>query len=81
MTTLRFSFLSHDRPEPRLRLAASRRPDPDRDRSSVLALALAAWRRRRSRNHLAAFDDHMLKDIGVTRAEAEREANKPFWHA
>jgi hypothetical protein len=26
------------------------------------------------------MDAPMLKDIGVTSAEAEREANKPFWH-
>ena len=39
----------------------------------------AAWRRRRSRHSLAGLDAHMLKDIGITYAEAETEANKPFW--
>jgi uncharacterized protein YjiS (DUF1127 family) len=24
-------------------------------------------------------DDYLLKDIGVSRAEAFREADKPFW--
>ena len=41
---------------------------------------LREWRRRqRSRTFLVQLDDHLLKDIGVTYAEAEREANKPFW--
>jgi len=39
----------------------------------------AAWRRYRSRQHISVLDSHMLKDIGVTYAEAEAEANKPFW--
>lgn len=41
---------------------------------------LGEWRRRqRSRTSLSELNDHMLKDIGVTYAEAEHEANKPFW--
>jgi uncharacterized protein YjiS (DUF1127 family) len=28
---------------------------------------------------LADLDDHLLRDIGVTRGEALREAEKPFW--
>ena len=40
---------------------------------------LAAWRRQRSRARIAGLDAHLLKDIGVTFAEAEHEANKPFW--
>ena len=35
--------------------------------------------RTRQRQALRALDDRLLKDIGVSRAEAEREANKPFW--
>jgi hypothetical protein len=27
----------------------------------------------------ADLDSHLLKDIGVSFAEAEAEANKPFW--
>jgi uncharacterized protein YjiS (DUF1127 family) len=41
----------------------------------------AAWRRYRSRQNIAQLDGHMLKDIGVSFAEAEAEANKPFWRA
>jgi uncharacterized protein YjiS (DUF1127 family) len=38
------------------------------------------WRRRvHGRAALAALDDRMLKDIGVTRAEAEFLSNRPFW--
>ena len=38
-----------------------------------------AWRRYRSRQRIARLDGHALRDIGVTYAEAEAEANKPFW--
>ena len=31
------------------------------------------------RAHLAALDDHRLKDLGISRAEAAQEAAKPFW--
>ena len=33
----------------------------------------------RQRRALLALSDRMLKDIGITRAEAEREASRPFW--
>jgi uncharacterized protein YjiS (DUF1127 family) len=39
-----------------------------------------AWRRRsRERAQLAALDDRMLRDIGLTHGDAEFLANKPFW--
>lgn len=45
--------------------------------------AVAWWQatreRRRQRVALAALDDHALRDIGLTRHQAEREAAKPFW--
>lgn len=41
---------------------------------------LREWRRRvRSRTELARFDERMLRDLGVTRADVWRETNKPFW--
>ena len=41
---------------------------------------LGEWRRRiRERNQLVQLDDRMLADIGITRADAEFLANKPFW--
>lgn len=42
--------------------------------------ALREWRRRvRDRERLAGFDERMLQDIGLTRAEAEFLSHKPFW--
>ena len=42
--------------------------------------ALREWRRRsKGRAQLATLDDRMLKDIGISRADAEFLANKPFW--
>lgn len=41
---------------------------------------LREWRRRaRSRHELAMLSDLMLHDIGITRADAEFLAGKPFW--
>jgi uncharacterized protein YjiS (DUF1127 family) len=41
---------------------------------------LRAWRQRlRERDQLARLDDRMLSDIGLTRADAEYLASKPFW--
>ena len=33
----------------------------------------------RQRRQLQRLDDHMLRDLGISRAEVEREAGKPFW--
>lgn len=42
--------------------------------------ALREWRRRRNgRLELARLDERMLRDIGLTRVDAEYEINKPFW--
>ncbi len=35
--------------------------------------------RQAQRRSLARLDDHLLRDIGVSRGEAEREANRRFW--
>jgi uncharacterized protein YjiS (DUF1127 family) len=41
---------------------------------------IGEWRRRaRSRRELLALDDHMLKDIGIARVDAQYEAAKSFW--
>ena len=38
------------------------------------------WHRRaHDRAELARLDDRMLKDIGLTRDDAEFLSNKPFW--
>ena len=50
------------------------------DASDHVVASLGEWRRRtRERAELAALDDRMLKDIGLTRAEAQFLSNKPFW--
>jgi uncharacterized protein YjiS (DUF1127 family) len=42
--------------------------------------ALREWgRRSRARHELGGLDDRMLHDIGLTHAEREFLANKPFW--
>ena len=41
---------------------------------------LRQWRRRiRDRRELAGLSDLMLHDIGITRADAQYLASKPFW--
>ena len=43
-------------------------------------MLIARWiERARQRRALDGLDDHMLRDIGITRVEATREAGKPFW--
>jgi uncharacterized protein YjiS (DUF1127 family) len=50
------------------------------DAASHVVETLGEWRRRtRERAELAALDDRMLKDIGLTRTDAEFLSNKPFW--
>ena len=43
---------------------------------------LMAWQERASQRHvLAQLGDRELKDMGISRADAESEARKPFWRA
>lgn len=45
-----------------------------------LAATWRVWRQRaEQRRQLALLDDRMLRDIGISRAAAEKEARKPFW--
>ena len=47
---------------------------------SRIPATLREWRRRvHDRARLAELDERMLKDIGLTRADAEFLINKPFW--
>lgn len=42
---------------------------------------LAANALHRQQQALLRLDDHMLSDIGLTRSEAQTEANRPVWDA
>ena len=39
----------------------------------------AGLEKSRSRRALQELSDHQLKDIGLSRADAFRECNRPFW--
>jgi uncharacterized protein YjiS (DUF1127 family) len=46
------------------------------------AETLSTWRERsRQRNALMELSDYMLCDIGISRAAAIDEAEKPFWRS
>lgn len=44
-------------------------------------LMLSWLARHRQRRQLNAVSDHLLKDIGLSRADIAREARKSFWRA
>ncbi len=47
-----------------------------------LASVIVAWERRaRERRALAEMPEYMLKDLGISRVDARREAEKPFWRS
>lgn len=46
------------------------------DLSNLLLLWLGRYRERR---RLDAMSDHLLKDMGISRIDAERESGKGFW--
>lgn len=53
-----------------------------RDRMGRMVAILRVWRRRAcERRYLAAMDERLLKDIGVTSTDAAHEANRRFWQA
>ena len=50
------------------------------DVSGWVFSTIREWRRRsRDRAELATLDHRMLQDIGLTEADREFLANKPFW--
>jgi len=64
--------------EPRVRHHEARHA-LSRAGNRVLA-TLREWRRRtHDRSRLGELDERMLKDIGLTRSDAEFLMNKPFW--
>lgn len=45
-----------------------------------LTVVVLRWEmHHRTRKSLAKLDDHLLKDVGLSRAAAEQEWDKPFW--
>ncbi len=65
-------------------------PRPVRLPLTTLALKAATgalntlylWQSRfAERQHLGALDDRLLADMGLSRADVEGEAGKPFWRA
>lgn len=51
-----------------------------RDGLRTIWRTLLRWQRRHDdRLHLAAMDDRLLRDIGISREQAAAEAQKPFW--
>ena len=49
--------------------------------SAALATPRLWARRRHDRRALLQLDDHMLRDIGVDRRQAEAMGSRPFWRA
>ena len=49
-------------------------------RAGALVTALLEWQERlRSRRDLMRLSEYQLKDIGLSRFDAEEEYSKPFW--
>jgi uncharacterized protein YjiS (DUF1127 family) len=54
----------------------------DRFNWNQVARRIGEWQRRsRSRHELEGLSDAALRDIGITRCDAQHEAQKPFWMA
>ena len=66
-----------------MRTARAVRRDQDWSRAGGvqrLVTLLLTWQQRaRDRHQLQSLSDHMLRDIGLTRADVFAEASKPFW--
>ena len=45
----------------------------------AVGLVLTWQQRARERRNLATMDEYGLKDIGLSRVDIMREADKPFW--
>ncbi|WP_225029250.1 DUF1127 domain-containing protein [Xinfangfangia pollutisoli] len=67
---------------PALSLAAPASLPPLSRALVALAMTLARWdERRQSRRALARLDPHMLRDVGLSAAHRDIEAQKAFWRA
>ena len=49
---------------------------------TLMADVLWLWQQRSAeRDRLLQMDDRLLNDLGLNRADADREGGKPFWQA
>jgi uncharacterized protein YjiS (DUF1127 family) len=48
-------------------------------RDGILPTIQLWLERHKQRRTLLGLDDHMLKDIGLSRVDAWQEGSKPFW--
>jgi uncharacterized protein YjiS (DUF1127 family) len=62
-------------------LTARSRPSLASRVDRAIDLLLTWHERSRERRHLRSLSTHMLRDIGLSRADVEGEAGKPFWRA
>ncbi|MBT0964035.1 DUF1127 domain-containing protein [Denitromonas iodatirespirans] len=45
-------------------------------------ITLKTWiKRSRDRRDLREMEEHLLRDVGISRGQANFEGNKPFWRA
>lgn len=52
---------------------------PARTWLQTIALWIARHRQRKALEEVAQLNGHLLRDIGLSRAEILREAARPFW--
>ena len=82
---MRFAMLATAAPQGRVPRSAPRERGAPGGTRLPLRRALDTirlWQERvRGRKQLLQLDDRVLRDIGITRLQAEAEAHKPFWRA
>lgn len=59
--------------------AGARTPGWSARIAQAIELLMVWHERARQRHQLQGLSDHMLRDIGLGRADVEAEAAKPFW--
>ena len=78
LTVLRATDQTPARPAPRPSAG------PGAPFARAAAALFAAWRRARqraaTRRYLTEMDEHMLQDLGVSRAQASFELDRGGWH-
>jgi uncharacterized protein YjiS (DUF1127 family) len=74
-----FEFITQTRVETAMPVALPATRRHRHPALSILALLHHSLDLKRSRGRLALLDDHLLRDIGLTREAAESEAERPLW--